>query len=154
MMEPVRRAAEDCLRLDPQNHAARYLLGAAYLNSGQEAEARREWEQLFAIAPAYPKLRTELGRLLVGQGERKRGLALIAEGRRAQLDEAEFNRLVIRVGTDSENVDLRRKLARWCMKHGRLSRAILEWEEVLARVTEDAEARRGLQTARSLRGDQ
>jgi hypothetical protein len=28
------------------------------------------------------------------------------------------------------------------MKHGRLSRAILEWEEVLARVPGDAEAER------------
>jgi cytochrome c-type biogenesis protein CcmH/NrfG len=105
------------------------------------------------LAPGFSELGYQLGRLLIERGERARGQRLIDEDRRARAEAAEFNRLVIVAGTDPKNPEHHRHLARWCMKHGRLARAILEWQEVLDRLPHDAEARQGLQAARARRGD-
>jgi tetratricopeptide (TPR) repeat protein len=152
-LEAVIGAAQQCLLLDPNNMDARFVLGTVYRDRGDGARAIQEWERVLQNDPEYSGLSLKMGRLLVEEGQRPRGLALIAKSRRAQLDAEAFNRLVIRAGTSPENVTLRRELARWCQAHGRLSRAILEWEEVLARVPGDSEAERALPAAKRQRGD-
>ncbi len=147
------RAVNQALLLNPNSLDAHNLLGHLFHEAGSEAKALQEWERAYALNPAYPKLRFYLGRLLIRNGERERGLKLLADEERSRTEESEFNRLVIVSGSQPENVEHHRRLARWSMEHGRLSRAILEWEEVLTQVPGDKEAQRGLQTARSRRGD-
>jgi Flp pilus assembly protein TadD len=151
--EPALTAARRWLALDPNSRDAHNLLANIFLESGDEAEAQRLWERIYAVDPAYPKLRLNLGRLLVRRGDRTRGLRLLADERRIRDEAAEFNRLVILAGAQNENPAAHRQLARWCQKQGRLSRAILEWREVLARLPADAEAQAGLRRCLTLRGD-
>ena len=149
----ARRSAERALLLDPNSLDARFLLGRIQAKSGAYTDALREWEKVLAIRPAYPKLRLNLGRLLIRKGDKERGQILLGEGTRDAAEAAEFNRLVIRAGNNPEKMPLRRELARWSMQHGKLSRAIFEWQEILVRLPEDSEARQQLQIALSRRGD-
>ena len=150
---PTVREAQRCLSLDPNNADAHFILGKVYRDAGDEVRAIRAWERVLQINPEYPSLRLNLGRLLVHQGQRARGLALIEADRRARAEADEFNRLVTLAGMKLEDMGRRRELARWCQAHGRLSRAILEWEEVLARLPEDPEAARNLRACKARRGD-
>lgn len=143
----ARRAAERALVLEPGSASAHFQLGRIHAKLGDEKDALREWEQVLAVSPSYPKLRVNLGQLLIRTGERERGQKLLREAARDAEESAEFNRLVIRSGNAPDNVELRRDLARWCREHGRLSRAILEWQEILARRPGDPEARQQLQAA-------
>lgn len=149
----ARRVANRALLLDPHNLDARFLLGRIHARSGNDADALREWEQVLAIRPTYPKLRVNLGQLLIRRGDKARGQALLREEERDAAEAAEFNRLIIRAGNQPENIELRRDLARWGMQHGKLSRSILEWQEILARLPNDLEARQQLQIALVRRGE-
>lgn len=146
---PAIQAAQQCLLLDPDNAAAHDTLGLAYRDAGKEEEARQEWERAYALAPGTAGLRYQLGRLLLSQGERAEGAKILAEDDRANQEESEWNRLVILAGTAPNDPARHRQAARWCQAHGRLSRAIFEWQEVLAHLPQDAEARQS--AARLLR---
>lgn len=153
LIAAARRAVARALLLNPNSLDARFLLGRIHAKAGADTDALREWEQVLAIRPAYPKLRMNMGRLLIRNGDKARGRKLLAEGERDAAEAAEFNRLVIRVGNDPASIPLRRDLARWSMQHGRLSRAILEWQEILSRLPEDREARQQLPVALARRGE-
>lgn len=146
---PAVQAARQCLSLDPDNAAAHYTLGLAYHDAGADADARREWERAYALAPGAAGLRFHLGRLLLSQGQRAEGARLLAEDDRATKDDAEWNQLVILAGTAPNDPARHRQAARWCQTHHRLSRGIFEWQEVLAHLPQDAEARQS--AARLLR---
>ena len=69
-------------------------------------------------------------------------MILFTVGEAMRSDGTEYNRLVTTAGMNLENPERHRELARWCQAHGRLSRSILEWEQVLRLRPEDAEAMR------------
>ena len=139
---PIIQAARQGLTLNPNNAEAHNTLGLAYRDAGQEAEARREWEQAYALAPNDPVLGYNLGRLRIAQGDRTSGLQLLAEAARLAHDNAEYDRLVILTGSTPNNPQRHQQLAQWCMTHHHVSRAIFEWQEVIRLLPRDAEARR------------
>lgn len=138
---PVVQAARQCLALDPGNAAAHETLGTAFHTAGEDVAARREWEQAQALSPGSRVLSYNLGRLRLAQGDRAGGLALLTDAARVGAEEEAYNKLVGQAGLTPNNPLYHRQLARWCQAHHRLSRAIFEWEEVLALLPEDSEAR-------------
>ena len=135
------QAARQCLALDPGSADAHDILGAAFQTAGQDRDARREWEAALALAPGSRTLLYTLGRLRIAQGDRAGGLALLAEAARQGADESAYDKRVGQAGLSPGNPEFHRQLARWCQAHGRLSRAIFEWQEVSALLPQDAEAR-------------
>jgi len=146
---PAGAAARQCLALDLSNAEAHDTLGLAYRDAGREADARREWEQAHALAPDDATLGYNLARLRLAQGDRAAGQALLAEAGRAAADKDDYDRLVAEAGRSPDDPAPHRRLARWCQGHHHLSRAIFEWQEVLAHLPQDAEAKQS--TARLLR---
>jgi predicted Zn-dependent protease len=143
--DALRRAAtevENALRLDPRQPPAHFLKGNILVEQGNLAGARREWEGLYGVSPNYPRLRFQLGQLYLRAGERQKGNDLLKAFRETDARETEYNRLVTSVGMSKGDPARRRELARWCAANGRLSRAILEWEQILEKLPNDAEARR------------
>ena len=138
---PVLAAVQQCLALDPNNAGAHDTLGHAYRDAGREADARREWEQANVLAPGNGTLSYNLARLRLAQGDRAAGLQLLAESTRAMQEDAEYDRLVAKAGLTPDNAIPHRQLAQWCQSHHHVSRAIFEWQEVLAHLPKDAEAR-------------
>jgi tetratricopeptide (TPR) repeat protein len=138
---PILAAVQQCLVLDPNNAGVHDTLGLAYRDAGREADARREWEQANALAPDNGTLSYNLARLRLAQGDRASGMQLLAEATRAMHDDAEYNRLVAKAGLTPDDPGPHRLLARWCQSHHHISRAIFEWQEVLAHLPKDAEAR-------------
>jgi Tfp pilus assembly protein PilF len=55
--------------IDPSSAAARYNLGTAYMEKGDLASARREWESTLAIAPDYADALTQMGTMAAVQGD-------------------------------------------------------------------------------------
>ena len=140
---PVVQSARQCLALDPDNAGAHDVLGRAYREVNQATDERQEWERAHALAPGDALLGYNLGRLRVEQGDRAAGLALLSEATRTRADTAAYDRLVVLAGETPGDAGGHRRLARWCQAHGRLSRGIFEWQEVLALLPQDAEARQG-----------
>jgi Flp pilus assembly protein TadD len=136
----------------PEDTSTHVLMGKALRGMGDDAGAVREWETAYAAQPDQPDLAVNLGRLLVRQGQAERGGQLITAGEAARSDATEYNRLVTTAGMDLENPAKHRALARWCQAHGRLPRAILEWEQVLRLRPGDAEAMRERKRSVALRG--
>lgn len=149
---PVVQSARQCLALDPDDGEAHDTLGRAYRDAGLGADARREWEQAYALAPGDSTLGYNLGRLRIEQGDRTAGLQLLAEAARAAQDKAVYDRLVALTGDAPGDPALHRRLARWCQTHHHLSRAIFEWQEVLAHLPQDAEARQSAAQLLARRG--
>ncbi len=149
---PAVQAAQECLSLDPDNVSAHDTLGQAYLDAGEDGDARREWERAYALDPSYPGLRFHLGRLRLTQGESARGRQILAEDQRANQDAAQWNRLVIMAGSAPNDPARHRQAAQWCQSHHRLSRAIFEWQEVLALLPQDSEAKRRVAQLLAQRG--
>ncbi len=149
---PAIQSARQCLALDPDNAGARDTLGLALRDAGLGADARREWEQAHALAPDDPALGYNLGRLRIEQGDRAAGLRLLADAARAAQDKAAYDRLVVIAGDVPTDPVRHRQLARWCQAHHHLSRAIFEWQEVLARLPQDAEARQSAARLLAQRG--
>jgi len=149
---PAVQSARQCLALDPYNAGAHDTLGLALRDAGLGADARREWEQAHALAPGDPALGYNLGRLRIEQGDRAAGLRLLADAARAAQDKAAYDRLVVIAGDVPTDPVRHRQLARWCQAHHHLSRAIFEWQEVLARLPQDAEARQSAARLLAQRG--
>ena len=143
------QSARQCLALDQDNAGAHDTLGLAFRDAGLEADARREWERAHALAPGDATLGYNLGRLRMEQGDRAAGLQLLAEASQTAQDSEAYDRLVAEAGLAPDAPAPHRRLARWCQSHRRLSRAIFEWQEVLAHLPQDAEAQRS--AARLLR---
>jgi Flp pilus assembly protein TadD len=144
-------AARRYQQIAPENDNARVLIGKALRGLGDEAAAAREWEAAYAAQPDQPNLAVNLGRLLIRQGQVEKGKQLIAAGEAARAESTEYNRLVTTAGMDLNNPEKHRALARWCQARGRLSRAVLEWEQVLRFRPEDAEAKRERERCIALR---
>jgi tetratricopeptide (TPR) repeat protein len=76
----VLRAA---LAAAPEDHAARFLLGALYFSDGLVDRAIGEWERVRAAQPAIPTLHRNLGlALLHGRGDVQAARAVLEEGLR------------------------------------------------------------------------
>ena len=82
-----------------------------------------------------------MGQLLVRQGQRARGEVLLARSRELRRSGEEYTRWISNTRDDFKNPEQHRKFARWCQKEGRLPRAIIEWEQVLVLLPQDAEAK-------------
>jgi len=142
----LQRGLEVTLRyqqLAPANADAQLLLGKIYGGLGDEAAALTQWEAAYTKKPLTPALASRLGQLLVRRGQVERGRQIIAEGDAIRSTATEYNRLLTLAGTNrTADPEKHRQLARWCRSHAKLSRAILEWEQVLSLVPKDKEAKR------------
>lgn len=141
------KTALDAIRryqqLSPEDPATpAYMAGKVLRAIGDEEGALREWEVAYKAQPSMPGLGNNLGRLLVRRGDKKRGSELIARDETARADSTEYNRLLTTAGMNRKDAEKQRALARWCQSHGRLSRAILAWEQILAVQPNDVEAKR------------
>jgi hypothetical protein len=65
----------------------------------------------------------------------------------------EYMKLVTTAGQDMPNAEAHKAVARHCMQHGRIPRAILEWQHVLTLLPGDKEATAGIVKAYKVRGD-
>ena len=147
------RHCRDYHRIAPDSPEAQFLLGKALMETGDRNGAREQWEAVYERQPDFGKLRISLGNLLVREGDRTRGARLLQEARNDQNVSNEYHRLVTTAGQNRQNPDAHRNLARHCMQHGRLPRAIVEWEEVLRLLPGDKEATQGILDAKKRRGD-
>ena len=139
----VVQSARQCLALDPDNAGAYDTLGRAYREAELGADARREWERAHVLAPSDALLGYNLGRMRIEQGDRVTGQALLAEATHQREEAAAYDRLVVTAGEKPGLPEGHRLLARWCQSHGRPSRAIFEWQEVLSLLPQDVEAQQG-----------
>lgn len=135
------QSARQCLALDPDNAGAHDTLGLAYRDAGQGADARREWERAHALAPGDALIGYNLGRLRIEQGDKTTGITLLKEAALVRAEGETYDGLVVAAGEKPKDPAGHRKLAQWCQTHGHLSRAIFEWQQVLADLPQDAEAR-------------
>ncbi|GAB4459893.1 MAG: hypothetical protein OHK0029_23110 [Armatimonadaceae bacterium] len=142
LLERADAAVSRCLTLDPNNVDARFLRGMVRLEQGAMNDARQEWEEVYRLKPTYPMIRYQLGQLYQRLGKREKGKELIGSFGQEKRQTDEYNRLVTSVGMATAKQEKRRELARWCAENGRLSRAILEYDQILAESPDDAEARR------------
>lgn len=75
---PVLRAV---LAAAPDDHTARFLLGALYLSDGLADEAIAEWQRVRADRPGIPTLHRSLGlALLVGRDDERAAREVLVEG--------------------------------------------------------------------------
>ncbi|GEM_PF-803078 len=129
-------------QLAPANKDAHFLIGKALKGLGDEAGALKEWETAHAALPNQLELSKSLGLLLFRQKQTERGKVLVSQSKIVEEEVLEYNRLLTLAGQQRHNPNGHRELARWCQKEGKLSRAILEWEQTLEILPNDAEAKR------------
>ncbi len=129
-------------QLAPNNKDAHFLIGKALKGLGDTEGALREWETAAEALPNQLELTKSLGLLLCRHGQQERGKKMLAQSVRTEDEIVKYNRLVTVAGLRRANPEDHRALARWCQEHGKLSRAILEWEQTLALRPNDAEAKR------------
>ena len=141
------------LEAAPNSPEARFLLGKAKQLRGDDQGALALWDETYRLQPDFGKLRITLGTLLARNGDRARARTLLDEARRDQDVSNEYHRLVTSAGQRRDEPTIHRELARHCMKHNRIPRAIIEWSEVLRVVPGDREAVDGIAAARRIRGD-
>lgn len=146
-------AARRYLEMAPESPEATFLMGRALYLKGDLPGAKRYWEQVYARQPDFGRLRIGLGTLLARTGDRARGAKLLEEARRDQEIGNEYHRLVTAAGQQRDDADAHRQLARHCRAHGRIPRAIVEWQQVLRIVPGDKEALAGIADAKKVRGD-
>ena len=135
-------AARRYQQLAPENKDAHFLIGKALKGLGDTAGALQEWETAHAALPNQLELTKSLGLLLSRQRQQERGGKLLAQSGVIEENVMEYNRLLTLAGQHRRDPDDHRALARWCQKHGKLSRAILEWEQTLMLHPNDSEAKR------------
>ncbi|MFY7951299.1 MAG: tetratricopeptide repeat protein, partial [Armatimonadaceae bacterium] len=153
ILDKALQRCRDYARIAPDSPEAQFLLGKALMANDDRAGARAQWEAVYKKQPDFGKLRISLGNLLVRDGDRSRGAQLLQEARKDQAVSNDYHRLVTTAGQNRNDPDAHRKLARHCMEHGRLPRAIVEWEEVLRLKPDDRDAKSGIAEAKRRRGD-
>lgn len=131
---------EACLKVEPENASALFLLGKAAEESGDLAGARKAWERSYQLKPDQDGLRIYLGRLLIRLGEAAKGTALLETEEREHRKRDQRARLAGRVAAAPDLIERHRELARWCAQNQMLSQALLEWELVLRKAPTDPEA--------------
>ncbi|MDX1934167.1 MAG: hypothetical protein SFU56_16320 [Capsulimonadales bacterium] len=139
-------AAQKYRRLAPDSMEARFFLGRIHQGLGDDENARREWEIVFASREKNAALAINLGRLLVRNGERERGRQLIEAGEKQRAEGTDYNRLLITAGMMRNDAEKQREFARWCQTRRRYSHAIFGWDQVLKVRPDDVEARRERET--------
>ncbi|WP_395146222.1 tetratricopeptide repeat protein [Armatimonas sp.] len=119
-----------------------FHLGKIRQGSGDTAGAQQAYEKAYALSPSYLTTRYQLGQLLLKAGERERAQKLLAENT-AEKNKAEtYQQLALGVAETPNDLEKRRKFARYCVGRLLIHRAIFEWEQVLERRPMDAEAMR------------
>jgi tetratricopeptide (TPR) repeat protein len=142
LLAQAEKALTKCLTLDPNNPDARFQMGRIAWERGDTATARREWETLYSLRPDYPSLTYQLSQLYRRVGETAKATSFLKEFTTRKSGMDHYNDLVTASGQAPDDMSKRRELARWCAENGRLSRAILEYERILERLPNDADARR------------
>ncbi|MCX6365876.1 MAG: tetratricopeptide repeat protein [Armatimonadetes bacterium] len=133
--------AQRYLQLSPDSaQDGHYWVGKILLAQKKEKEALAEWEKIYTPQTDSQSLLIGMGQLLVRQGQRARGEALLARSRELRRLGEEYTRWISNTRDDFKNPELHRQFARWCQKEGRLPRAIIEWEQVLVHFPQDVEA--------------
>ncbi|MFM7320408.1 MAG: tetratricopeptide repeat protein [Armatimonadota bacterium] len=152
-LETALADANRYLEAAPNSPEARFLLGKAKQLKGDTEGALSLWNETYRLQPDFGKLRITLGTLLARTGDRARGRTLLDEARRDQDISNEYHRLVTAAGQRRDEPGIHRELARHCMRHNRIPRAIIEWSEVLRVAPGDQEATDGIAAAKRIRGD-
>jgi cytochrome c-type biogenesis protein CcmH/NrfG len=130
---------------EAQSSAASYLLGVLRQELGDAKGALEAWEMTYRLQPGYENLRSRYGQLLLRQSDpvlQARGRQLLAEDAQAIATREKTSTLLGRTLNEPANLQGYRDLARWFETQKDLSRALLEWERLLERAPDDAEAKR------------
>jgi len=132
------------LKKNPGHAPALALRGMLYEEMGDDKQARKHLENAFIIAPELPELRVRLAQILLRTGAKKRGELLMRIQRDNEKRVEEKRRLGARVGSNPDDMEARRALARWCDANKEPTRAHIEWEAIAEKLPNDAEAKAAL----------
>jgi tetratricopeptide (TPR) repeat protein len=138
-------ALEAAFTLAPGDASLPFELGRAWKALGDNAAALKAWEESFRLKPDYPRLRGQLGQLLLRQGQTERGRQLIEQDNLAEKARTDFSMEVGKAVQSWKDGRARRQLAQWCAEHQQIPRAILEWERLLRDYPGDTVAMREIE---------
>lgn len=153
LLKDAEVVAKYYLEQSPDSPDAQYQLGRIYQLMGRDSEAENLYATVYAKSPDTGQLRIQYGTLLVRAGNRDLGSKILGEARDEQTIGDEYMKLVTTAGQDMPNAEAHKAVARHCMQHGRIPRAILEWQHVLTLLPGDKEAIAGIAKAYKVRGD-
>ena len=153
LLKDAEVVAKYYLEQSPDSPDAQYQLGRIYQLMGRDSEAKNLYATVYAKSPDTGQLRIQYGTLVVRAGNRDLGSKILGEARDEQTIGDEYMKLVTTAGQDMPNAEAHKAVARHCMQHGRIPRAILEWQHVLTLLPGDKEATAGIAKAYKLRGD-
>jgi tetratricopeptide (TPR) repeat protein len=153
LLKDAEVVAKYYLEQSPDSPDAQYQLGRIYQLMGRDSEAKNLYATVYAKSPDTGQLRIQYGTLLVRAGNRDLGSKILGEARDEQTIGDEYMKLVTTAGQDMPNAEAHKAVARHCMQHGRIPRAILEWQHVLTLLPGDKEATAGIAKAYKVRGD-
>lgn len=119
-----------------------FHLGKIRQGSGDLAGAQKAYEKAYALSPSYLTTRYQLGQLLLKTGERERARKLLAENTTEKNKAEAYQQLALGVAQTPNDLEKRKKFARYCVARLLIHRAIFEWEQVRERRPTDSEAKR------------
>lgn len=134
--------AEKAITILPDFGPAWYHLGKLRLALGDQKGARDAWEKALKLAPTYLSVGYQLGQLYQRLGDPQRARELLKADSAPKAKVEIYQQMNLGVAATPDNLELRRKLARYCVEHKLIHRAIFEWEQVLERKPGDPEAKR------------
>lgn len=151
------KVAEDVakfyLEQAPDSPDAQFQMGRIYQFMGRDADAVKVYAGVYKKSPDTGQLRIQYASLLNRSGKRAEGSRIMDEATRELAVGEEYMKLVTTAGQDMPNAEAHKAVARHCMQHGRIPRAILEWQHVLTLLPGDKEATAGIAKAYKVRGD-
>lgn len=143
-------ALEAASLLSPEDASLAFERGRAWKALGDEDSALKAWEESYRLKPNYPRLRGQLGQLLLRRGLTERGRQLLQAEVAAEKARTDFSVQVGNVVQNWSDGRARRRFAQWCADHQQVPRAILEWERFLRDYPGDTIAEKEIERLKKL----
>jgi len=153
LLSVAEEVAKFYLEQAPDSPDAQFQMGRIYQFMGRDADAVKIYADVYKKSPDTGQLRIQYASLLNRSGHRAEGSRIMDEATRELAIGEEYMKLVTTAGQDMPNTEAHKAVARHCMQHGRIPRAILEWQHVLTLLPGDKEAAAGIAKAYKVRGD-
>jgi tetratricopeptide (TPR) repeat protein len=153
LLSVAEEVAKFYLEQAPDSPDAQFQMGRIYQFMGRDADAVKIYADVYKKSPDTGQLRIQYASLLNRSGNRAEGSRIMDEATRELAIGEEYMKLVTTAGQDMPNTEAHKAVARHCMQHGRIPRAILEWQHVLTLLPGDKEAAAGIAKAYKVRGD-
>ncbi|WP_395146221.1 hypothetical protein [Armatimonas sp.] len=124
-------ALEAASQIAPGDASLAFERGRAWKALGNDDNALKAWEESYRLKSNYPRLRGQLGPLLLRRGQTERGRQLLQDEASAEKARTDFSVQVGAMVQNGKDGRARRRFAQWCADHQQIPRAILEWERFL-----------------------